>query len=234
MNTEKILATASRTFPAPRGYKGTFIVTAQAYQLGGNAHPHFAVTGDIATPAERARGDGQAGGCLHDEAARAWPAIKPIIDLHLSNADDGEPMHATANGFYQLAGSVPGAFGERYHSGNSERHFPITPDPSTPWKNTEYRMPNEREALEGFAEYLRLPIDEAEQIRAACIEAFNAGKASVASSPDAELSPSAIVEAAKAGNVRAKARFARFIDTQRARWAQEARDGIALIKALAR
>jgi len=94
------------------------VVTAKAYQVAGNAHPHFSVTASVYSHAYYAKTrDSLAGGCLHDEAARHWPAIIPIIALHLSAADTGEPMHAEENGYYWLAGMV-GGLGEQYHGGS--------------------------------------------------------------------------------------------------------------------
>jgi len=232
----KILAKATRTFSSTRlareyGRKNAvkITVTAEAYQLGGNRHPHFSVTADIYSP--RWPESPFACGCLHEEALKFWPKIKTIIDLHLSNADDGEPMHAVANGFYQLAGAVEGHFGERYHSGNSERHFPITPAPETPWKNTEYRYPTKEEALVSCVEYLRAPLADIQLVRQQCQEAFTQGAASVATSP--EVSSAAEEARTKAGNAAAKARFALFIDTLRPRWKAEAEAGLELLRELA-
>lgn len=189
---DTILAIASRTFRAPSGYKGQFTITAKAYHIGGNSHPHFSVTGDISTPAERRRGDGQAGGCLHDEALAVWPEIEPIIRLHLSNADDGAPIHAESNGYYWLAGIV-GGLGEKYHggSGNSGK--------------------SPAECLKILADHLRVPFNEADRIATAIAATFR-----------------------DSGSEAAKAAFAAYIDEQRPRWAQEAKDGLALIEKLAR
>jgi hypothetical protein len=87
-------------------------------QVGGNAFPHFSVTGEISTAAERRRGDFQVGGCIHDEILAAWPVVWPLVALHLSASPSGEPMHAEANGFYWLAGCVTGGLGEDYHGGS--------------------------------------------------------------------------------------------------------------------
>ncbi len=227
--TDKIIASVTRTFPAPAGYHGQLHITAQAYFCGSNKHPHFSVEGEISTPREHQTGDWQAGGCLHDEALKAWPKIRPIIDLHLSNADDGEPMHAEGNGFYALAGSVAGNFGERYHAGNSERHFPIAANPETPWKNTEYRMPTHDECLQFLAEHLRCTLSHAEMIRDDVRGAFEAAAMLISHSSETEQ---ARLQRTKAGNAAAKACFAGYVAEMRPRWQQEAQNGLALIARL--
>jgi hypothetical protein len=227
MSNETIIARAK----VSRKVKdGILRAEAQAYQLGGNSHPHFSVTGEIGTLRQLEKGDPQVCGCIHEEIAAAWPEVKPIIALHLSNADDGAPMHAVANGFYQLAGSVPGNFGERYHSGNSERHFPVTPPPDSPWKYTEYRYPTMDEALQQCADYLRIDLSDAEVIRDECVRCFKLGADTVAMS--AEVSPEGEKQRAKAGNIAAKARFAGYCDALRPQWQAEAEAGLALIRQL--
>lgn len=205
---ETILASVTRTFPAPMGYKGQLIATAKAYQLGGNQHPHFSVTGEISTQGERSRGDFQTGGCIHDEILKAWPAIAPVVAMHLSNADDGQPMHGEANGFYWLAGAF-GGLGERYHGGTDK-----SPD----------------ECLAIFADYVRVTIDEAQSIARAVRDAFNDG-ARVAIS--AEVTEAAKQANAKAGNAAAKADWKVIYSDMLPRFRREAQDALAIIKALA-
>lgn len=117
-------------------------ITAEAELLNGNNHPHFSVTAEITVGRKR---DPECCGCLHEEAAKYWPEIVPIIRLHLANADDGEPMHAEADGWYWLAG-VLGGCGELYHGGNRET----------------YGKPND--CLGIFADHCRISRDEAQAI----------------------------------------------------------------------
>ena len=142
--TETTLASVTRKFKAKDyGPNAVLTVTAKAYQLNGNKHPYFSVTGEIRIPK---RSDCEACGCLHEEALQAWPAIKPIVDLHLANADDGRPMHAEANGWYWMAGALGGC-GEQYHGGNS----------STP--------KTEDECLAIFADHARVTVELATVLR---------------------------------------------------------------------
>jgi len=125
---EEVLA----LFRASKGYPtyapgATITVTAQAIRYGGNRHPHFSVTGEVTTPASRRKRDSDMCGCIHDHILRFWPELAPLIALHGSNADDGEPTHGEANGFYDLAGAVEGNFNEQYHLGNSKMHLPKDP-----------------------------------------------------------------------------------------------------------
>lgn len=201
-----ILAIATRTRACPSlareyGRKNAMItITAQAYQLGGNAHPHFSVTADIYAPGKSH--DPFACGCLHDEALRFWPAIKPIIALHLSNADDGEPMHAEANGWYNMAGAL-GGMGEKYHRGNSPMNFPCTAPADKPWMNTEHRNPTPDECLAMLAEHLRISMEQAQMLRDSLKDSTNP-----------------------------RAFFGAFVEAQRERWQKEAEAGLALIRSL--
>jgi hypothetical protein len=104
--------TKKLTAKAPEGYKGQLI--AKITTEGG----YFSVTGEISTPFQRKRGDFQCGGCIHDEILAAFPQLAPLVALHLSDAETGEPMHAEANGFYWLAGCDPEiGSGVEYHGG---------------------------------------------------------------------------------------------------------------------
>lgn len=93
-------------------------VTAGLHHIEGNKRPYFSVTAVL-----RKRGSGReiCGGCMHDEIAAHFPALVPVIAMHLSD-DDGKPMHTEANGRYHLG------FGE-YSKQDTEaaaRHFRIT------------------------------------------------------------------------------------------------------------
>ena len=94
---------ASRKFVA-RNHKSTLdkgtsaIVTAAVATTN---HSYFSVQCD-----EYKSGHLVACGCQHEKAARLWPAIKPVIALHLSDSTTGEPMHAVANAVYWLEGAM--------------------------------------------------------------------------------------------------------------------------------
>jgi hypothetical protein len=213
--TDKILAQAVRVRACPSlGYGPTakIKITAQAYFCGGNAHPHFSVTAEIYRPGGPR--DCEACGCLHDEAVKFWPAIKPIVALHLSNADDGEPMHGEGNGWYFMAGALGGA-GERYHGGNSERQH---------WKGEGkkefdgYRFSTPDECLVILAEHLRVSVEECAALRERLVACAQA-EADLNFTPDWKL---------------VRAEFGKFVDAQRERWAAEAVAGLALIRSLSR
>lgn len=106
-----------KTIPYPSyGPKYIFRMHAEIHAIGEQSR-YFAVGGEIFKPGR----DWECCGCLHDEAEQAWPEIKPLIALHLSDAETGEPMHAEANGWYWLAGALGGC-GEQYHGGNRETY----------------------------------------------------------------------------------------------------------------
>lgn len=61
----------------------------------GNGHNSFAITAEI-------RGPGcDAGGCLHEEIAKAFPELAPLIKWHLVSSDG--PMHYLANTLFQAS-----------------------------------------------------------------------------------------------------------------------------------
>lgn len=84
------------------------------------------------------------GGADHETIVRELPELADLAALHLSDID-GVPMHAEANGWYQLAGAC-GGFGERYHAGNAET----------------YGRP--RDCLGTFAAHCRITREEAQAI----------------------------------------------------------------------
>jgi hypothetical protein len=61
----------------------------------GNGHNSFGITGTVLVPHQR---DIAAGGCLHDEIAKAFPELAKYIKWHLCSSDG--PMHYVANTRY--------------------------------------------------------------------------------------------------------------------------------------
>jgi len=66
----------------------------------GNGHNTFSITADVTTPASRRRRDIEAGGCMHDEIATAFPELVPLLPWHLVSTDG--PMHYIENTLYWL------------------------------------------------------------------------------------------------------------------------------------
>lgn len=79
----------------------------------GNGHNTFAITADVVTPASKRRNDIEAGGCLHEEVARAFPELAPLIKWHLVGSD--YPLHYYANTIYHA--------GDRDHWGLRKCEF---------------------------------------------------------------------------------------------------------------
>jgi hypothetical protein len=71
-------------------------VTAGLHYIQGNKRPYFTVTCDGWSPG---RVTCDFGGCCHNEVLQAFPQLRPVVDLHLSD-DFGVPMHAVANAEY--------------------------------------------------------------------------------------------------------------------------------------
>lgn len=147
----------------------SFTVFGGLHYLKGNSSPHFSLT--YWSHRKGFPNQCESGGAGHDEILRHFPQFADLAALHLSDMD-GTPMHAEANGWYDLAGALDGV-GERYHVGNSERHFPITPPADKPWQNTEYRKPTEAECLQIFADHVRVPLADAEVIKADVASKWN-------------------------------------------------------------
>lgn len=121
------------------------------HYIRGNHAPYFSLTYDEYEKTTRGWRY-VAGGANHDEILKLWPDLADLAAMHLSDMD-GAPIHAEANGWYHLAGYFPDAFGERYHRGNSKRHFA-----------DGYRMPTSDECLEAFADHCRVTMAEAREI----------------------------------------------------------------------
>ncbi len=222
MNTTNYTANLTRVFPAKSkwGYgPGHLIkVTAKAELIGGNRHPHFSVTAEIYKPGKR---DFEACGCLHTEILQVWPEIAPIVALHLSNSDDGEPMHGEANGFYWLAGAL-GGLGERYHGGSSDVQIR-----DKDGNYLRYGKPDADYCLGIFADHCRILVEEAQGIARAVRDAFNDAGASVATSE--EVTERTEQEKQRVGNLAAKADWKVICDDMRQRWKTEAEAGLAFL-----
>lgn len=78
--------------------------------MGRHGQPlFFSITADIYSSKRAfdlgAEGAIHAGGCLHEEILEAFPELAPLVDIHLSDAQTGEPMHAEANSWYRYQGA---------------------------------------------------------------------------------------------------------------------------------
>lgn len=72
-----------------------------------NGHNTFSITAEVTTPASKRRRDIEAGGCMHEEIARVFPELAPLIQWHLTSTDG--PVHYIANTVYHA--------GDRDHNG---------------------------------------------------------------------------------------------------------------------
>lgn len=80
------------------GPGGEMRVTIQFDDQCQNGHQTFSITADVVTPASRRRNDIEVGGCLHDDIARVFPELAPLLRWHLVSTDG--PMHYIANTVY--------------------------------------------------------------------------------------------------------------------------------------
>jgi hypothetical protein len=168
------------------------------HYLKGNSAPYFSLTYEEGITGRR---DCEACGAAHREILKHWPDLADLAALHLSDIN-GEPMHGIANGWYNLAGCFPDAFGERYHRGNSEMQM-WKPDGSF----DGYRRPTGDECLQFFADHARVTLTEAAAIR--------------------DQVEAAAMAAPHSRNAVAKATLATIMEAMRPRWKAEA---VACIK----
>lgn len=131
------------------------------HYIRGNSAPYFSLTADL-----RGSDGTDSGGAMHQEILRHFPELADLARLHLSEID-GVPIHAEANGWYDLAGALPNGAGERYHAGNSERNMPKAPDAPRrgPWDTTDSRNPTSEECLEIFAHRVRVDLATARELQ---------------------------------------------------------------------
>lgn len=66
-----------------------------------NGHNTFSITADVYTTQSRRMRDIAAGGCMHDEIAKIFPELAPLILWHLVSTDG--PMHYVANTLYHAS-----------------------------------------------------------------------------------------------------------------------------------
>lgn len=71
----------------------------------GNGHNSFSVTADIDCQDSRGRWVDDSGGCCHDEIAKHFPDLAPVIKWHLTISDG--PMHYLANTVYHATQHGP-------------------------------------------------------------------------------------------------------------------------------
>jgi hypothetical protein len=211
------------------GIASRLVIGGGLHYIRGNSAPYFSLTATLyetrTDSRGRARTEDVAGGCMHEEILQHRPDLADLAALHLSDID-GKPMHAEANGWYDLAGTVPGAFGERYHAGNSKRHFPKPDiDPAKPWQKTDYREPTLAEALQIFADHIRAPLAEAERVRAIVTEVYTSALASLGEGDGTYAAPPS--EAPRQAAKLARARWAEICASYTERWQREARECIA-------
>lgn len=72
----------------------------------GNKSPYFSITGSVYKATKSGKRDMRYQdsircGCLHEDILKAYPGMRDLVELHLSDMN-GSPMHAVANGWYYL------------------------------------------------------------------------------------------------------------------------------------
>lgn len=100
-----------------KNYRLVFKVEGGLNYLRGNRKPHFSIT--VTSHRKGFPNQCWSGGADHEAILKHYPKFADIVALHLSDID-GVPMHAVENGWYWLAGALPGNAGEKYHGGQGK------------------------------------------------------------------------------------------------------------------
>jgi hypothetical protein len=201
--------------------------TRRVYALGGlhylrgNSAPYFSLTiasWRIVGFAKRSGEDSF--GAAHDEILRLWPELAPLAALHLSDWT-GAPMHAKANGFYQLAG-YGGGLGAKFHAGNAEHLWCAECHGASPKYSSlappRSVCPHQREkCLAQWAAHVRLPLEEARGVADAILR-----EAREAAARAGYFVNPYTIHALACEARHAKRLHAAWVTSQRERWQREA------------
>lgn len=85
-------------FYAEGGTRYRITATARYDDQCGNGHNSFAITAEIDRKTGNGRWEEDSGGCCHEEVAKHFPQLAPLLKWHLTSSDG--PMHYVANGLY--------------------------------------------------------------------------------------------------------------------------------------
>lgn len=192
---------SNHVFSAGTEYTGPEYAGARIRVTARTDGGYFSVTADI----KKGRRE-LAGGCIHREVLQYWPALAPLVALHLSDSETGAPMHAEANAWYWLAGYYGGA-GERHHGGNGDRQHWLADGTFN-----GYRHSTPDECLATFADHVRITVESARILA----DAWRASHSFTLTGP-------AVMRACLREWIRTNASN---------RWAREASDGRALLASL--
>lgn len=93
--TKNQVKTYGPKFYTENGVKYSITATVRYDDSCGNGHNSFSITGEIKQGKQWG-----AGGCLHDEIAKHFPELAPLIKYHLMSSDG--PLHYIANTMYHV------------------------------------------------------------------------------------------------------------------------------------
>lgn len=217
---------ASTTIPSwsPR-IRLTFVVAGGLHYMRGNSAPYFSLT--YTSHRKGFPNQMYSGGAGHEEILKRYPRFADLAALHLSDIN-GVPMHAERNGWYDLVGALPDNAGERYHAGNSKRHFPKPAGAPRrgDWDNTNYRFPTPDECLQLFARHARVSVETAREVRDTVERIWRETRNACETQPEdaGEIASdmSDYLVWTRASWRDARKWFAGWIEEQKPRWKQEA------------
>jgi hypothetical protein len=126
-------------------------VTLTLHKVGGNRLAHFSATAEL----RDSKGRVISCGAMHEAILAKFPEVGDFVALHLAD-ENGEPMHAEANGYYWLSGAL-GGLGEKYNGLNDDRGNSV------------------QECLAIFASHVRISVEQAD----ALIDSFKGGQSKV-------------------------------------------------------
>lgn len=104
MERKELIYKATRSY-SKNGVTYRVNVSAKLADECKNGHSDFSVTADVYSIKSPGRPRLECCGCCHEEVAKAFPELKPVIALHLCN-HLGQPMHPVENSMYFLKESA--------------------------------------------------------------------------------------------------------------------------------
>lgn len=88
-------------------HQGQTIKVRATYGIRHTNHSYFFITGEVWEESTPTTAEADSMGQATEEILAAFPELSDMVEVHLCDAHNGEPLHAVANGWYWLkAGDI--------------------------------------------------------------------------------------------------------------------------------